>query len=122
MRAKEFVVESSGKLRPSHSATMTSAHAFRDNGVDRAYNLNRMMMAAAMHDGKSKKAVDMNSGSWSEKYNTAHPYTEEENNMVCGALKTVGAEHHDVVSDRHSTEPTDVYRVSPVKSFKGYAR
>jgi hypothetical protein len=122
MRAQEFVAESSGKLRPNHSAAMKTAHAFRDNGVDRAYNLNRMMMAAAMHDGKSKKAVDMNSGSWSEKYNTAHPYTEEENNMVRGALKTVGADHHTIVSDRNSTESDDVHRISPVKGFKGYAR
>lgn len=123
MRACEFVVESrTGKLRPSHSAAMTTAHAFRDNGVDRAYNLNRMMMAAAMHDGKSKKAVDMSKGSWSEKYNTAHPYTEEENNMVHGALKTVGADHHNIVSDHYSAEPEYVQRTSPVKGFKGYAR
>ena len=123
MRAQEFLIEKrTGKLHSDQSSVMTKTHAFRDNGVDRAYNLNRMMMAAAMHDGKSKNAVNMNSGSWSEKYNTAHPYTKEENNMVQGALKTVGADHHDIVSDHRSVEPHDIHRVSPVTGFQGYPR
>ena len=123
MRAQEFVLESSrGRLHKDHAATMPTTHAFRDNGVDRAYNLNRMMMAAAMHDGKTKNAVDMDSGSWSEKYNTAHPYTKEENNMIRGALKTVGANHRTVVSDHDSSEPVEINRASPVKGFNGYAR
>lgn len=100
---------------------MSAAHAFRDDGVDRAYNLNRVMMAAAMHDGRSKNAVSMDKASWADKYNTAHPYTEEENNMIQGALKTVGAKHHGIVLDR-SQESEDTHKTSPVTGFKGYPR
>jgi hypothetical protein len=98
----------------------------RDNGgFDRSNHLNRIMMAAAMHDGKSKKAIPkdkMDPASWVEKYNTAHPYTKEEDNMLHGAMKTIGAEKHHTVSDHRSIETPDTHKVSPVIGFKGYPR
>jgi hypothetical protein len=42
-------------------------------GYDRTYHLNRIMMATAMADGSSKKPVDMDSASFTEKYNVAFP-------------------------------------------------
>lgn len=105
---------------------MPGAHVIRDNGgYDRINHMNRMMMAAAMHDGKSKKAIprdQMDPASWVEKYNTAHPYTAEEDNMIHGAMKTIGSEHHHTVSDHRSIETPDTHKVSPVKGFKGYPR
>jgi hypothetical protein len=105
---------------------MPGAHIMRDNGgYDRTNHLNRVMMAAACHDGKSKKAIprdQMDPASWVEKYNTAHPYTKEEDNMIHGAMKTIGAESHHVVSDHRSIEHPEVHKISPVKGFAGYPR
>jgi len=125
MRAREFVTEESkGSIPGGAEHAMPGAHRMRDNGgYDRTNHLNRVMMAAACHDGKTNKAVkDMDPASWVEKYNTAHPYTKEEDNMIIGALKTIGADHHDVISDHRSTEHPDTHKVSPVTAFKGYGR
>jgi hypothetical protein len=127
MRAKEFIAEEKeGKLHPEQKAVMPTARRVRDNGgYDRTNHLNRMMMALAMHDGKTKNAIpkdQMDPNSWVEKYNTAHPYTREEDNMVVGAMKTLGADHHHVISDHRSREPEGTHKTSPVRAFKGYGR
>jgi len=49
-----------------------------------------------------------------------HAYTEEEHNMIHGAMKTIGAEKHEVVSNTPSTEKSDTHRTSPVKGFRGF--
>jgi hypothetical protein len=123
MRAHEFIVESTAKLHSDHDDAMPGAYNFRDNGVDRTYHLNRIMMAAAMADGKSTAAIkDANESSWNEKYNTAHPYTKEEHNMLKAAFNTVPSNVHHMVSDHRSMEPDHVHKVSPVTGFKGYKR
>jgi hypothetical protein len=125
MRAVEFISEDrKGNIPGGADNAMPGAHRMRDNGgYDRANHLNRIMMAAACHDGKTKNAVkDMDAASWVEKYNTAHPYTKEEDNMIHGAMKTVGAESHHVVADHRSLENPDTHKVSPVRAFKGYGR
>jgi hypothetical protein len=122
VRAREFVVEDV-KLRKAHAQAMTGAHLARDpNTVDRIYHMNRMMMAMAMADGKSKKPVDMDISSWSEKYNTIHPYTKEEHNMVHQALATLPTTHKEPVPNHRSVESDDTHKVSPVTGFKGYGR
>jgi hypothetical protein len=42
--------------------------------------------------------------------------------MIVGAMKTLGADHHHVVSDHRSLEPEGTHKTSPVKAFKGYGR
>lgn len=121
MRAHEFVFESVGKI--SHRAKQASvgAHKVRDKGgYDRLYMLNRIGMAMAMADGKNKKPVDMDEASWVEKFNTVHPYTEAEHNMLHQAMATVPAEHQQVVPQSKSKEPDAVNIVSPIEQFKGY--
>ena len=104
MRALEFVVEARrGKLHPDHDGPMTTAYTFRDEGIDRAYNLNRIMMAAAMADGKSTKPIDIVAAGWNEKNNTAHPYTQEEHNMLKSAFATIPSNTKNMVSDHRST-------------------
>ena len=127
MRASEFISEGvRGAIPGGHDNAMPGAHIVRDlGGYDRTNHMNRMMMAMAMHDGKDKKPIPkdkMDPASWVEKYNTAHPYTKEEDNMVIGAMKTIGSDNHHVLSDHRSTETPDTHKVSPVKGFKGYAR
>jgi hypothetical protein len=79
-------------------------------------------MAMACADGKSTKAVKMDAAGWSEKYNTIHPYTKEEENMVKSAMKTVPTDSHHTVKDRRSKEPDDTHRQSPVMGFAGYGK
>ena len=127
MRAREFISEEKeGKIHSDHKSVMLTTRRIRDKGgYDRINHLNRMGMALAMHDGKTTEAIHkdkMDPNSWIEKYNTAHPYTKEEDNMIVGAMKTMGADHNHIVSDHRSLEPEHVHKVSPVTGFKGYKR
>jgi hypothetical protein len=87
-------------------------------GYDRAYHLNRMGMAMAMSDGKSTKAVDSPADTWAEKYNTYHPYTKEEDNMVRSAMKTVPTDGKHVSTYGKSKEPDGTQTISPVAKPK----
>lgn len=127
MRACEFIFEEKeGKIHPDHVSVMRTTRRVRDKGgYDRGNHYNRMGMAMAMHDGKTTEAISkdkMDPNSWMEKYNTAHPYTIEEDNMIVGAMKTIGADHDHLVKDHRSREPDHVHKVSPVSGFKGYKR
>ena len=123
MRAHEFIKEGKiGKLPRELAHAATTMVKFRDDGFDRAYSLNRAMMAAAIHDGKTDKAVEMPASSFVDRFNTAHPYTREESNMVKGAIKTVGGQHKDIIKDPRSTELPEINKASPVAGFAGYPR
>lgn len=123
MRAHEFIFEADGKIPKTAEQATKGTHRMRDvGGYDRIYHMNRMMMAMAQADGKSKKPVKMDSASYVEKYNTAHPYTEEEHNMLHQAMKTIPTDHKEIVPWSKSMEMDDTHKVSPIKGFKGYAR
>jgi hypothetical protein len=124
MRANEFINEGTKtQLHKDHEGPMPGVYNFRDDGIDRTYNLNRIMMAAAMADGKSTAPIKgAHSSSWNDKYNTAHPYTEEEHMMLKQAFNTVPSNTHHMVSDHRSIEPEDTHKTSPVTGFKGYKR
>jgi len=123
MRASEFLSEGEGKMHHHHSQATQGVYKTRDvGGYDRTYHLNRMMMAMAMADGKSKDAVEMDIASFAEKYNTIHPYTEEEYNMFISATKTIPTDKKDVVPYSKSQEPEDTNTQSLVKPFKGYEK
>ena len=120
MRAHEFISEGKpqGKLKKRAKAAMTSVEATRDvGGYDRTNHAYRMGMAMAMADGKSNKAVDMDSASWVEKYNTIHPYTDQEHKMVKQALKTIPTDHHSVSTNKKSKEGHTTQTVSPVNNW-----
>ena len=74
-------------------------------------------MAAAMADGKSTKPVDMDASSWIEKYNSAHPYTQEEDNMLKSAMATVPTDHKQISPWSKSAEPHDTHKVSPTANW-----
>jgi len=124
VRAQEFLVEKQeGHMRHRHHQATRGLNKFRDpGGYDRTYELNRVMMAVACADG-TDAPIDMDAASWVGKYNTAHPYTDEEAKMMKQAFKAVGSETHDMNhGDNRSLEPTDTNKTSPVKAFKGYGR
>jgi hypothetical protein len=126
MRANEFITEGGparSKMNKDHeNATGTggSVIARDQGGYDRTYHQNRLSMAMAMSDGKSSKAVKMNAASPIEKFNSYHPYTDEEHNMIQSALKTIPSEHHKMAKRGKSSEPDDTHKTSPMMGFAGY--
>lgn len=118
MRAKDFIVEHEGKMKKRHAAVQQGVTRSRDKGgYDRVNHMNRMWMATAMADGKSTKPVDMDSYSWMEKYNTQHPYTEEEYNMFRAAENTIPTDSKEITPWSKSEEPEDTYTVSPTSNW-----
>ena len=123
MRAKEFINEASksGKIRKSAAGASKGVFKARDpGGYDRTYHMNRMMMAMAMSDGMSQDAVQMDYSSFAEKYNTIHPYTIEEYNMMMSARKTIPTDFDEVVPYSKSKEAEDTNTKSIATAFKGY--
>lgn len=122
MRAREFLVEKhQGKMHKVHQNATVGLHKFRDpGGYDRTYELNRVMMAAACADG-SDAPINIDQASWVGKYNTAQPYTKEEQKMLKQAFKAVGSDVKDMNhGDLESKEHPAVNTSSPVQAFKGY--
>ena len=75
----------------------------------------------ACADGNSTgKIPGMDVSSFAEKYNTIHPYTKQEHNMVKQAMATIPTESHDLVKDHQSKEHPDTHKISPVSTFRGY--
>ena len=106
-------------MHDHHSAVQGNVHRARDvGGYDRIYHMNRLMMAMAKADGKSTRAVDSPAETWFEKYNTAHPYTKEEENMLKSAMKTVPTDGKFVSKWGKSKEHDDTHRVSPTPAKK----
>jgi hypothetical protein len=124
MRAHEFLIEKHvGKIGDRRQAGTRGLSKFRDTqGFDRIYELNRVMMAVACADG-SGAPLDLDTESWAGRYNTAHPYTDEEAAMIKQALQATGSEHHDLNhGDNRSQELKSTNTQSPVKGFGGYPR
>jgi len=79
------------------------------------------MMAAAATDGTFKPDIDEES--WVGNSKTAHPYTQEEADMLKMAYRAVGASYQDLnKGDMESQEPPGGNAKSPIKAFKGYPR
>lgn len=124
MRAQEFLIEKRvGKIGARRQQATRGLTKFRDfGGYDRTYELNRVMMAVACADGTGTP-LDLDTESWSGRYNTAHPYTDEEAAMLKQALQATGSETHDLnAGDNRSQELESTHTDSPVVAFKGYPR
>lgn len=112
MKVFEIITEGiSTKIKGKKPENFEKAHQdailFRDvGGYDRTYHLNRMMMAAAMADGKGKK-VAMDPDSWVEKYNVAFPYTDMEHAMMIQAMGTIPTDGAALGKRGKSEEPKD---------------
>lgn len=122
MRAHEFITEARKEAKPTKRQAQSTKglHKFRDpGGYDRTYELNRIMMATACADGTNEIGVDAET--WSGRYNTAHPYTEVEQQMLKQAYKAVGSEAKDLNhGDLRSQELDSTNKNSPIQSFKGF--
>jgi hypothetical protein len=123
MRAYEFITEQSskGKLSKRQQQSTTGMNVFAVSQFDRTYDLNRVMMAVASTDGKT--IPDLDSESWVGKNNTAHPYTEVEQDMLKIAYEAAGIPFKDLnAGDLDSKELDSTHTESPLKPFKGYKK
>jgi hypothetical protein len=85
------------------------------------YDLNRVMMAVASTDGITVPKIDQTS--WAGKFNTAHAYTKEEENMLKIAYKAAGVDFTDLNhGDLKSKELDSTNTQSTLKPFKGYKK
>jgi hypothetical protein len=115
----ELSTRPGGELHSQHDDASQGHFLMRDvGGYDRTYHLNRIMMAAAMADGASKKKVDMDHSSWVEKYNVAVPYTDAEHLMIFQALATIPSDAEELGKRGKSKEPDDTNKTSPVAKPK----
>lgn len=121
MRAKEFIQEQKNKPSKRQHYASVGLNTFTNTNYDRTYDLNRVMMAVASTDGKSRPNLE--GESWAAKQNTAHPYTEVEQNMLEIAFDAAGIPYQDLnKGDLKSHELPGTQTKSPIKPFKGYAR
>lgn len=121
MRAKEFISEQRNKPSKRQHYSSVGMVTFTDTNYDRTYDLNRVMMAVAATDGKIKPKLD--GESWAAKQNTAHPYTEAEQNMLEIAFNAAGIPYQDLnAGDLKSRELPGTNHISPIKPFKGYKK
>lgn len=122
MRAREFLSEQDGVMGKRRQSATRGLHIFSDGDRwNSDYTLNRVMMAVAATDGVTPPDMDKNS--WVGKSKSAHPYTQEEQDMLRLAYQAVGAEHHDLNrGDMRSQEMDTVNKTSPIQAFGGYPR
>lgn len=81
---------------------------------DRTHHLDRVMRAAAQADGKGGK-IEVNNNGWAGKYNTAHPYSPQEEDMMDEVYAALGTTVKRAVVDSHRTEREDVHKISPIR-------
>lgn len=113
MKITEIISEGKGS-HPDHAESAnTGEWQFRDHGgYYPTYNLNRVMMAAAMADGSNKK-LDVDEASWVSVYNISRPYTEQEHKMMKQAFKAIRSEVHHTGPKHKSVEHDSTHKVSP---------
>lgn len=127
MRASEFISHqlneiADAKISKRLQAATRGLNVFSDGERwNSDYTLSRLGQAVACTDGTN--VPDIDAKSWVGKNKTTHPYTKEEQAMLKKAYQAIGAAYQDLNGgDMDSEEHPDVYRVSPVKGFKGYPR
>lgn len=121
MRAREFIKEQRNKPSKRQHYSSVGMNTFTNTNYDRTYDLNRVMMAVASTDGTNKPNLE--GESWAAKQNTAHPYTEIEQNMLELAFDAAGIPYQDLnAGDLESRELPGTNHVSPIKPFKGYKK
>jgi len=120
MKIKEIINEvRAGNPPEEYKQASTGLHTFRD--AERAntdYTHYRLGLALACADGKGK-LIDMDPKTFYGKKHTAHPYTEEEADMLRQSYKLVGASHDDLnKGNLKSMEPLDTNKTSLIPKKK----
>ncbi len=119
MKIKDIIVENiNADIPPRLQQATVGLTRFRDGQfADRIYELNRVMMAAAMADGISPITIDQES--WAGRNNIAAPYTKQEQAMLTQAFDAVGSHYTDLNhGDLDSEELKSTNAVSPIAKPK----
>jgi hypothetical protein len=119
MKIRELMEANTGGAMPKDLEDKSQGSILmRDQGgYDRTYHLNRIMMATAIADGSNKKPVDMDSSSFTEKYNVAFPYTDLEHLMMMQAMATIPTDGKELAKRSKSIEPSDTNIQSPISNW-----
>lgn len=118
MKIKDIISETKGQLKDRQRKATRGLNKFSDgkkwNGD---YTLYRLGLALASTDGKTSPDVDEES--WVGKWKIAAPYTEQEQDMLDLAYKTVGANIEDINhGDLRSQEGPTINKSSPIRKPK----
>lgn len=107
MRAREFITEvKKGKLTKRQQQSSKGIHKYRDaEKANTDYVGFKLGQAVAMADGHTPFEID--AVSWHGKSKTAHPYTQEEADMLKQAYKAVGAAYQDLNHGNMNSEELD---------------
>ena len=119
MKIKDIIVEDSpAPIAKRLQQATVGLNLFRDaEFADRVYEINRVMMAAAMADGKNPIKIDHES--WAGRHDIAVPYTKEEQQILKQAFAAVGSWHKDLnKGDLRSQELESTNKISPVAKPK----
>lgn len=119
MKIFEVISEAiQGKLDKKIQDSTRGLHTFKD--AERAssdYVAYRLGMAAACTDGKNVPKIDRKS--WIGKTKSAHPYTQQEADILKMAYKAAGASYKDLnKGDMRSMEDPEVNKTSPISKPK----
>ena len=113
MKITEIILESIPEVHPHYAAGMGRVDRFTDpDGWDRTHHLDRVMRAAAQSNGRGAK-IDVDVNGWAGKYNTAHPYSVEEERMMDEVYKAMGSDVHKGITDKNRKELSDINKTSP---------
>ncbi len=120
MKIKEIINEvRTGEIPNGYKEASAGLHTFRDaekSSTD--YVHYRLTLALACADGKGT-LIDMDPKTFYGKKHTAHPYTEEEADMLRQSYKLVGASHEDLNDGNlNSMELPDTNKTSLVPKKK----
>ena len=119
MKINEIITEvKAGAVPGNYKEASTGLHTFGDGEKTSAdYAHYRLGLALACADGKGK--IDMDPKTFYGKKHTAHPFTQEESDMLKQSYKMVGASHSDLnKGNLRSQEPKDTHKSSPVAPKK----
>ena len=119
MKLRELFEVKQGKLAKRYQEPTRGLNTYGDaEKANSDYVMYRLSMAAACSDGTSAK-IDIDPKTWYGKKKTAHPYTEEEQNMLIAGYKAVGASYNDMnKGDMRSKELESTNTVSPIAKPK----
>jgi hypothetical protein len=121
MKVNEIIVErklKAGKVPKRYEKASTGLHTFSDGERSNTdYTHYRLGLALAMSDGKN--SLDIDPKTFYGKKHTAHPYTQEEADMLEQGYKAVGANYKDLnKGDLSSTELDSTNKKSPTAPKK----
>lgn len=119
MKLRELFEVKQGKLSKRYQQSTRGLNVYGDaEKANSDYVMYRLSMATACSDGTTAP-IDIDPKTWYGKKKTAHPYTEEEQNMLIAGYKAVGASYKDVnKGDMRSQELETTNKVSPVAKPK----